>query len=107
MKIRSRGPGFYIFLPLFLIFFAVPYLFDLAFCEELYTTQLSQAALIDAEKVDPHGGEFSSTCLDCAATGDPSAPPTPTCFAPHSPLEGCSVRAPIPVLLTSRPPPAS
>ncbi len=57
MRITSRGPTFYILLPLFLVFFAVPYLFDLAFCEELYTTPLSQAALIDAEKVDPYDGD--------------------------------------------------
>lgn len=106
MKTRSRGPGYYF--PLFLIFFAVPYLFDLAFCEELYATQASRAALVDGEKVDPYeGGGSSWTSLDCAPRGDLGASPTPPCFAPHSSEQACSFRAPIPGLLTSRPPPAS
>lgn len=107
MKLTCRGPSFYIFFPLFLVFFALPYLFDLAFCEELYATPLSQAALIDAEKVDPYDGESSWTSLDCARTGEVSVPPTPTSFVPHSSLARGRFRAPIPVLLTSRPPPAS
>jgi hypothetical protein len=107
MKLTSRGPAFYICLPLFLIFFAVPYLFDLAFCEELYTTPLSQAALIDAEKVDPYDGESSWNSLDCVTTGAVSAPLTSTCFASYASLEASSFGVPIPVLLTSRPPPGS
>jgi hypothetical protein len=107
MRITSRGPTFYILLPLFLVFFAVPYLFDLAFCEELYTTPLSQAALIDAEKVDPYDGDSSWISLDSATTGAVSALPTPTCSAAHASLQGCMVSIPIPILLTSRPPPVS
>jgi hypothetical protein len=107
MKITSRRPAFYIFLPLFLIFFAVPYLFDLAFCEELYATPLSQAALIDAEKVDPSEGESSSASLDDTTECDVTVPSPPTCFASHFSFEGCSFTVAIPVLLTSRPPPAS
>ncbi len=76
MKFTSRGPQFYLFLPLFVIFFAVPYLFDLAFCEELSTTPLSQAALIDAEKVDPDDGSSSLSFLDSAATEEMSGLPT-------------------------------
>lgn len=107
MKITSRGPAFYIFLPLFFVFFAVPYLFDLAFCEELYATPLSQAALIDAEKVDPSEGESSCPSLDYATEYDVTVPRPPTCVASRFSFEGCSVTVPIPVLLTSRPPPAS
>lgn len=107
MKLTYRGPSFYIFLPLFLIFFAVPYLFDVAFCEDLYSTPLSQAALIDGEKVDPYEGESSGNSLNYIATDDVSASSTSKCFAPHSSSESYSVRALIPVLLTSRPPPAS
>jgi hypothetical protein len=108
MKITSRGPSFYyIFLPLFLIFFAVPYLFDLAFCEELYATPLSQAALIDAEKVDPSDRESFSTSLDYATESDVTVASPPTCFAWHLSFEGSSFTVPIPVSLTSRPPPAS
>lgn len=107
MKITSRGPAFYIFLPLFFVFFAVPYLFDLAFCEELYATPLSQAALIDAEKVDPSEGESSSASLDDSTVGDVTVRRPPTCVASHLSCEGSGFTVPIPVLLTSRPPPAS
>ena len=107
MKITSRGPAFYIFLPLFFIFFAVPYLFDLAFCEELYATPLSQAALIDAEKVDPSDGKSSSTSLDDTTECKVTVARPPTCFASHVSFEGSSFTVPIPVSLTSRPPPAS
>ena len=105
MKITSRGPAFYIFLPLFFVFFAVPYLFDLAFCEELYATPLSQAALIDAEKVDPSEGESSSASLDDSIVDDVTVPRPPTCVASHFSFTGCCFREAIPVLLTSRPPP--
>ena len=107
MTITSRGPAFYIFLPLFLVFFAVPYLFDLAFCEELYATPLSQAALIDAEKVDPSEGESSSASLDDSTACAVTVPPPPTSFTSHFSFPDCSFRQAIPVLLTSRPPPAS
>ncbi len=107
MKIMSRGSHFYIFLPLFLIFFAVPYLFDLAFFEELYATPLSQAALIDAEKVDPDDGSSSVTFLDWAISEDVCGPLTAEYFVLDSSLTECGFRSPIPLLLTSRPPPAS
>ena len=107
MKITSRGPQFYIFLPLFFIFFAVPYLFDLAFCEELSTTPLSQAALIDAEKFDPDDGSSSLSVLDSAATEEMSGLPTAEYFILGSFLTSRGFRSPIPLLLTSRPPPAS
>lgn len=107
MKITSRGPQFYILLPLFVIFFAVPYLFDLAFCEELSNTPLSQAGLIDAEKVVPDDGTSSLSFLDSAATEEMSGLPTAEYFALNSFLTRCGFRSPIPLLLTSRPPPAS
>jgi len=105
MTITSRWPQFYIFLLLFLIFFAVPYLFDLAFCEELYATPLSQAALIDAEKVDRDDGSSSLTSLDWAAMEDMSGPPAAQCFVLDSVLTECGFRSPLPLRLTSRPPP--
>ena len=111
MQIISHKPQFYIFLPLFLIFFAVPYLFDLAFCEELYATPLSQAALIDAEKVDPKigldDGSSSLTSFDWAATEEMSEPAAANCFVLDSLLTECGFRSPLPLRLTSRPPPAS
>ena len=107
MKLTSNRPQFYLFLPLFLIFFAVPYLFDLAFCEELYATPLSQAALIDAEKVDPDDGSCSLTSLDSAATEEMSELPTAEHFVQDSFLTGCSFRSRIPLLPTTRPPPTS
>jgi hypothetical protein len=107
MNITSRRSQFYLFLPLFLIFFAIPYLFDLAFCEELYATPLSQAALLDAEKVDPDDGSCSSTFLDLAATEEMNESPTVEQFVQDDRLTGCSRRSPVPLLLTSRPPPAS
>jgi hypothetical protein len=107
MKITSRGLQFYIFLPLFVIFFAVPYLFDLAFCEELSNTPLSQAALIDAEKVDPDDGSSPLSFLDAAATEEMSGLPTAENFVLSSFLTSCGFRSPIPHLLTSRPPPTS
>ena len=107
MKITSRRPQFYIFLPLFLIFFAVPYLFDLGFCEELYATPLSQAALIDAEKVDSDAGIFSLTSLDWAVMTEMSGPPTAEYYVLDSLLTECGFRSPIVLPLTARPPPAS
>ncbi len=107
MKLTSRGPGFYLFLPLFLIFFALPYLFDIVFCEDLYATQLSQAALIDAEIVDPHTGDVPSTALDCTPTGASSVDARSVFFAIASPFDCSSIGPPIPILLVSRPPPAS
>ena len=107
MNITSRRPQFYLFLPLFVIFFAVPYLFDLAFCEELYVTQLSQAALIDAEKVDPDDGSASLTSVDWAATEEINGPPIGKCFVPDCLLTERGFESPIPPLLASRPPPAS
>jgi hypothetical protein len=107
MNITSRRPQFYLFLPLFLIFFAVPYVFDLVFCEELYATPLSQAALIDAEKVDPDDGSSSFTSLDSTATEKMSEPPTAEYFIQDAfLLVGC-VGPPMPFLLLSRPPPVS
>lgn len=106
MKIRSREPAFYLFfLPIFLIFFATPYLFDLVFCEELYATQLSQAALIDAEKLESDG-KSSCASLESANTDDVAVSLINRCFSSHCLLEGSPFGAPIPVLLTSRPPPA-
>ncbi|MEO7864199.1 MAG: hypothetical protein ABIU05_27955 [Nitrospirales bacterium] len=107
MNITSRRPQFYLFLPLFLIFFAVPYVFDLVFCEELYATPLSQAALIDAEKVDPDDGTVSLSSLDLAATEEMSELPTAEPLVQVSFLTSGGFKSPIPLLLTSRPPPAS
>lgn len=105
MNITLSRLQFYLFLPLFLIFFAVPYLFDLAFCEELYVTPLSQAALIDAEKVDPDGGSSSLSFPDSAATEEISGLLTAEYFILEPFLARCSFRSLIPLLLTSRPPP--
>lgn len=105
MKLLSRGPRFYLFLPL-VIFFAVPFLFDLAFCEELYVTPLSQAALPDAEKVDPNDGSSSLVFLDSAATEELSGLPSSEYFVLDPFLTRCGFRSPIPLLLHSRPPPA-
>ncbi len=85
MTRRYHGPAYYLFLPFFLIFFAVPYLFDVAYCEELYGTPLSQAALIDGEKVDPYEGapaphtvdwdtSFQGICLVPDGVARPSLP---------------------------------
>lgn len=104
MKLPSRGPGFYFFLPLFLVFFALPYLFDIVFCEDLYTTQLSQAALIDAEKVDPYSIELSPT-LDDTTTGASNIYPPATIVAFVAPVEYAIPRRAFPVSLVSRPPP--
>ncbi len=107
MKLTPQGPGFYLFLPLFLVFFALPYLFDIVFCEDLYTTQLSQAALIDAEQVEPHVKGVTSTSLDSTPLDVTTVHPTSThlAFVPH--LTNSRVRSPLAVLLRSRPPPAS
>lgn len=106
MKRPYHGLQCYVLLPFLLIFFAVPYLFDIAYCEDLYGTPLSQAALIDGEKVDSSEGKSSWTSLDCGRMADVSVPPAPKSFAPPSSLDVCHIRASIPVLLTSRPPPA-
>jgi len=63
MRRTYRGPQFYRFLPFFLIFFAVPYLFDLVYCEDLSAPPLLLAMLVDGEEVDPSEaseGPFSS-----------------------------------------------
>jgi hypothetical protein len=101
---RRRRPTFSILVPLFLIFFAVPYLFDIAYCEELDSISLSQAALIDGEEVDPQQGESPSASLDLAITRDASEPP-PWPSARHSRPEACSVRSPITSISASRAPP--
>ena len=107
MKIVFRGPQFYLFLPLFVIFFAIPYLFDLAFCEELYATPLSHASLIDAEKVEPDDKSSSLSFLDSAATEEMTGRPIAESFVLDRFLARCGFRSPIPLLLTSRPPPVS
>jgi hypothetical protein len=61
-------PILYIVAHVFLIFFSIPYLFDLAYCEDRYGTPFSQASLIDREKVEPFGEEASSSSMDPALT---------------------------------------
>jgi hypothetical protein len=86
------------------VFFAVPYLFDVVYCEELYGTPLSQAALIDGEKVDPQEDPPSSHVFDLEAglqrdryLADPVALPLS--------LKYGRARMPVPPLLAARPPP--
>ncbi len=105
MTTRRHGPAFYILLPFFLFFFAVPYLFDLAYCEELYGTPLSQAALIEGEKVDPHEQQNLHRALDTATGPTVNVAPTRTRVPPPHALHVSSPRASVPVLLISRPPP--
>jgi hypothetical protein len=107
MNRPNRGPQFYILLPFLLIVFAVPYLFDVAYCEDLYGTPLSQAALVDGEKVDPSEAKISWTFFECGRTADVRVPPIPKSFTPQSSWDDGHIGAPAPVLLTSRPPPVS
>jgi hypothetical protein len=93
--------------PFLLIFLAIPYLFDLAYCEELYSTPLSQASLIDGEKVEPSGEESSSPSFDSALEESAKVSTTSSSFAPALFFEGCSFRSGFSIVLTSRPPPAA
>lgn len=105
MNITSRSSTLRLFLPLFLIFFAIPYLFDLVFYEELYATQLPQAALIDAEKLESDGKYCAG--FDGVTTGNTAVLPAGPSFISHCSLKGCGSKASISALLTSRPPPTS
>jgi hypothetical protein len=105
MRRSFHGSQFYIFLPFFLIVFAVPYLFDLAFCEELYATPLSQAAFIDGELVEPYESEFSSSGLDSTETGAETVLLANEGVSLQSDSIGSISPALFPIVLTSRPPP--
>lgn len=106
MNRRYRGLEFYL-LSFLLIFFAVPYLFDVAYCEELYGgTPPSQAALIDGEKVEPYDGHGFFPSLDCAIGRNVGVIHLPQSSLLLRSLEPCSPRGQVPLLLISRPPPA-
>ena len=105
----SRGcfrPVLYIVGPLFLVFFAIPYLFDLAYCEELYGTPLSQASLIDGETVEPFGEESSSRSLNLATAKAGPDPAAPTGFVSALLFQACNLRSGLSIVPISRPPPA-
>jgi hypothetical protein len=104
MRRAYHGRAFYLFLPLFLIFFAVPYLFDIVYCEELYGTPLSQAALIDGEKVDPHKDPPSSQVVNLEVSLQRKHHLVDSVLLPLS-LKSGSARMPMPPLLAARPPP--
>lgn len=72
-----------------------------------YHSERSQAALIDAEKVDPDGGTSPSTSLHYAGMEGITRRPSAQYFDPDLFLEKCGLRSPIPLLLTSRPPPVA
>lgn len=106
VKRSYRGIRTYLVFPLLLIFFAVPYLIDLAYCNEIYHTDVSQSALIDGESVDPCDDETSWTSphyLRTTAIHD--FPLSNLLNRPFSSEKRDSI--PIPVYLISRPPPIS
>ena len=92
---------------LFFIILGLPYFLDVAFCEDLYDLPISQAALIDAEKVNSYHG---STFFAFLHVG--TVPKAPHCIA--LPISGVSqsieevgFSAYISPFLTSRPPPSA
>lgn len=91
--------------PFFFIFFAIPYLFDLAYCEELYGTPLSQASLIDGEKVEPFGEESSSRSLDSVTANADSDPTRPTGFVSAFLSRTYNLGSGLTIVPVSRPPP--
>ena len=98
-------PALYIVGPLFLVFFAIPYLFDLAYCEELYGTPLSQASLSDGEQVEPFGEESSSRSLDPVTAKAGPDPARPTGSVSTLLFQACNPRSGLPIVPVSRPPP--
>jgi hypothetical protein len=105
MKRVFQRSQFYIFLSVFLIGCGVPYLLDVAFCEELYGTPFLQVALIDGETVDPCEGDTVSTSLDGWTTGDLRLSPISFSLASQLSLEACSFRFPSLSISASRAPP--
>jgi hypothetical protein len=105
MRLPYQGPIFYLLAPFLFIFFVVPYIFDVAYCEDLYGTPLSQAALIDGEKVDPYEAGLSVTSFDFVAASN-IRESLFSKFVTRTPfLPSYSQSAQIPVLRFSRPPP--
>ena len=85
--------------------FSIPYLFDLAYCEDLYGTPFSQPSLIDSEKVEPFGEEASSSSMDPALTERGPFSPSLSRFVLSSFFQARHCRLGAPILLTSVPRP--
>ena len=89
-----------------LVLCVVPFLLDVATCDEFYAASLHQPALVDGEEVDPSKDtadsfspdhHFSSCLLLSCARADQEAAPASDRLSPP--------RAHALVALTSRPPP--
>lgn len=101
MNRASRVQAF-ILVAFFLI--AGPYLFDIAYCEELASLPVSQGVLIDGENVDPNEEGASGASVDFAITRDGNDL-SPSSFERRSCVDPCQFRTPILSMGASRAPP--
>jgi hypothetical protein len=92
---------------LLFIILGFPYFFDVAFCEDLYDLPISQAALIDAEKVNSYHGSTFFAFLHVGTV--PKAPhriALPSSGVSQS-LDEVGFSAHVSPVLISRPPPSA
>lgn len=107
MKLPLLGSPFSIVLSFLLVCFAVPYICDVASCEELYGTPHSQAALVDGETIDPGEEDTVFASLDWGMTGDLRPAPITRSLAIPPSFRTCSVRCPSLPTSGPRPPPVT
>jgi hypothetical protein len=88
-----------------LAWLALPYLFDIAICEELYGASPLQATLTDGETVDSCEGDTLSVSLHWARTTDLGVPPLSQGFFGDFSFETGRVSCPSLPISASRAPP--
>jgi hypothetical protein len=101
---RMKRP--FLVLSFLLAWVALPYLFDVAVCEELYDAPPLQATLTDGETVDSTEGDTLSASLDCVRTSNLRLPSISQGFFGRLSFETCRVSCPNLPISASRAPPA-
>lgn len=97
----------FLVLSFLLAWVALPYLFDVAVCEELYGAPPLQATLTDGETVDAAEGDTLSSSQDCVSASHLRLPSISQGFSGRLSFELCRVGYLSLPISASRAPPAT